>query len=257
MRSAVSPSLAFVMLTLFCCPRSHSQTRPVSEGVAAKLAVRISKYDLNAENFVDALMRVGSQFQIPMGIEWVDTPAARMRLARSWKDATVRQILWEIVHTQRDYEFAVENGVIHVHSPTLIPNRQNFLRLKIGRFDVRHQVVEMASRNLYERVKLIVSPPKPGQRGGGVISSLGVNPDDPEITVELANSSVEDALDALLVASNRKIWIVTFSRDPTLTPRGFRRTLGLWTNSRVPGNEEPVWDLFHWGDALPSVAAEK
>jgi hypothetical protein len=252
-----SLTIRFASLTLlFYCLVSHAQTSSAPNDVAAKLAVRVSSYDLDAKNFVDALMQTSSHFEIPMGIEWVDTPLAKARLARSWKNTTVQQILSGIIRTQRDYEFAVENGVFHVYSRTLIPSGQNFLRVKLGRFNVQHGVVEMASRNLAERVRSIVSPPKPQQQGGGVISSLGVNPDDSEISVELSDPTVRDTLDALVVASNRKIWIVTFSQDSAVTSTGFRRTSGLWMSSPVPDNDQPVWDLFHWGDAMPTVAAK-
>jgi hypothetical protein len=248
-------TLVLLALTL----NSSPAMRPALSGaapdeLAARLRVRIPKYDLSAESYIDALTRAASQFRIPMGIEWVDTPAAREKLSLSWKNATVKEILWAIAHSRRGYVAEIKNGVVHVYPSRLIPDKQNFLRLKIGHFEAIQQVVQMASRNLDERVKLTVSPPKPRHGGGGVMGSLGVNPDDPELTVRLNNASVEEVLDALAVASNRKIWIVTFSRDPTLTPTGFRRTLSLWTTSPVPDNEQPVWDLLHWGDQLPSPA---
>jgi len=73
----------------------------------------------------------------------------------------------------------------------------------------------------------------------------------------LKNVGVEDVLDALAVASARKIWIVTFSDDPTLTPTGFRRSLTLWNNFPIPDNEQPIWDMLHWRDVIPADALGK
>lgn len=243
--------LVVILQSLWGNPATSSPT--VSDQLASKLGTRVPKYDLNAGNFVDALTRVGSEFQVPMGIEWVNASAARVKLNRSWKDVTVEEIIQTIVKTQPGYEILVRGGIVRVYSPKLIPERQNFLRLHIDRLHVNREVVEIASRRLRERVKLTVSPPKPQPGGGGVGSSLLTNPDDPQISLQLSNASVEEILDALAVASARKIWIVTFSESPSLTPTGFRRTLSLWNSTPMSDDEQPVWDMFHWGEALPSA----
>lgn len=227
------------------------------EDLDAKLRVIVHNHQLQASNFVEALTRAASQFQVPIGIEWVNTSRAKARVTLSWKDATVREIFDAIVKTQPDYEMQAKNGVVHVYSAKLIPDRQNFLRLSVNQFEVDREVVEMASWKLRERVRLTVSPPSPQPGPGGVGGSFITNMGEPKISLKLNNVSVEDALDALAVASTRKIWIVTFSDDTTLTPTAFRRTLTVWNKSPIPDNEQPVWDMLRWGDAIPADALVK
>jgi hypothetical protein len=80
---------------------------------------------------------------------------------------------------------------------------------------------------------------------------------DSKVKIDLSNLSVEDALDALAINSNRKIWIVTFSDDTNLTPRGFRRTRSLFTDVPVPDKEQPVWHFLRWDDPLPPAITPK
>jgi len=232
-------------------PAASGSQRP--EDLDAKLRTGVHSYQLQANNFVEALTRVASDFQIPIGIEWVNTPAARARLTLSWKDATVRDVLQAIVKTQPGFKMLVGTSVVHVSSPDLVPDRENPLRLNINAFEVHNVPVEFASRELHNVVKRTISPPRPQQGAGGVAGSGFSNIDDPKISAHVKNASVEDALDALARSSVRKIWIVTFSDSPSLTPTGFRRTLTLWNDLPIPDDDQPVWDLLHWGDAIPTA----
>ncbi len=234
-------------------PAAFGRQRP--EDLNAKLRTNVNSYRLQANNFVEALTRVASDFQIPIGVEWVNIPSARARIKLSFKDATVGQVLQAIANGQPGAKIAIERGIVHVFAPELIPDRENPLKVNINEFEVHNMPAELASRQLHETVKRTLSLPKPQQgfgRGGGVAGTGFSNIDDPSISLTLKNATVEDVLDALALASARKIWVVTFSDARTLTAAGYRRTLGLWTGSPVPDDEQPVWDMFHWGDEIPS-----
>jgi len=230
---------------------------PVSHRTAelnTNLRTAVHDYHLSARNFIEALTHVGSEFQIPMGIEWVSIPNAGARIDLSFKDATVEQVLRAIVNGQPGNKIIIDKDIVHVFASELIPDRENPLKLNINGFEVHNVPAELASRQLHESVKRTLLPPKPPQgfgRRGGVGGSGFSNGDDPKISVTLKNATVEDVLDALALASARKIWIVTFSDAHTLTAAGYRRTLGLWSTSTVPDDEQPVWDILHWGDTIP------
>src|SRR6266852_7355757 len=227
-------------------PAASGTQRP--EDLDAKLRMNLKSYQLQANNFVEALTRVASDFQIPIGIEWVNPPAAGTRVNLSWKNATIREVLQAIVKTQPGFKMLVGSSVVHVSSSDLVPDHENPLKLKINAFEVHNVPAELASRQLHDTVKRTLLPPKPQQGFGrreGVGGSGFSNIDDPKISVTLKNATVEDVLDALASASARKIWIVTFSDARTLTAAGYRRTLGLWNRAPVPDDEQPVWDMFH------------
>ena len=217
------------------------------------LAARVQNYSLNANNFLDALTHVAADFRLPMGIEWVNRPDAKVSFNQSWKNVTVKEILRDIVKTQPNYEVQIRNGVLHILTPRLIPDQQNFLNQKVGDFMVDKQSVEIVSVKLQMFVNNIVSPPKPGPHGIGF--SIASNPSEPDLSFEIKDTNVKEILNTIIYKSARKIWIVTFS-DSEMTESGFCRTLSLWDARPIPDERQPVWNLFHWGDALPTVLLE-
>src|SRR5579864_6208285 len=92
-------ALLFVALNGLLAPLANSnQETPVA--LDAKLHVTVHSYKLEASNIVEALARVAKDFQIPMGIEWVDSSTAKGNISHSWKDTTPADILNTIVARQ-------------------------------------------------------------------------------------------------------------------------------------------------------------
>ncbi len=220
----------------------------------SELDTIVHGYQVTARNFPEALIRVANDFRIPMGLAWVNTPAARAEVSLSWGDTRVRDILEDISRTQPGYSVAVINGVVHVLSVD-VPAQQNFLFLRVGSFEVHHEKVEMAERKLRDLARSTVAPRK---RGGGVAGSLITNIGDPRIDVQIDNANVEAVLDSLITGSSpKRIWLVTFVDSSTPTATGFRRTLTLWNNTPVPDDEQPLWNTFSWGDPVPWSGVER
>ncbi|MGB8474434.1 MAG: hypothetical protein WCE61_10150 [Candidatus Acidiferrum sp.] len=229
--------------------------------MAPLLSKKVHKYQLVSNNFAEALTKFASDFQIPMGIEWTDNRNAQAKLNLSWKDSTVLNILRAIVATQPTYRIDLRPRIIRIWSAALVPERENPLTIVLDRFEVSNVPVEAASRRLHDLMRSKLKTKNFSLRGnekpGGKIGSLLTNPDEAKVTVDLHRSSVEECLDALVDVSSRKIWIVTFSANTEVAATHFRRTLTLWNNFPIPDDEQPVWDLLHWGDAIPTAVVVK
>lgn len=233
-----------LLLVLFCGSSGPVVAAPSeSKDLTVKLNERVHNYNLGTFTFVGALIRVSSDFQIPMGIEWVNTSAARAELTFAWKEASVGQIIEAIAKTQPGCQVEVANGVVHVIGMREIPDAENFLRLHIKNLRVDNDLTEIASWRLHS----LVAP----ARHSGFSTAANV---EPRISLDLKDCTVEGALDALVLASKRKIWIVTFWNDASVTSKGLRRAMSLWSDKPAPDEEQPVWDLLHWGDPLPPLA---
>jgi len=217
---------------------------PQADDLTVKLSKRVSSYDIGPLSLVGALLRVSDDFRVPMGIIWVDSPSGRAERRFAWKDATVQEIIETIAKTKPGYQVEVSHGVVHLFPP--IPDGQNFLKLKIREFNSQHDYIEMASFKLH----LLVTPRRYGQISVGVTG-------DSRVTLELKDATVENILDALVVNSNRKIWIVTFLDDPKLLSTGLRKTRSLFTDLPVPDEEQPTWHLMRWGDPVPPLVTNQ
>lgn len=230
------------LLILWLLPSSEPvpAASPTSVELTPLLAKQVSDYNLGSRNFVNALIRVTSDFHIPLGLTWTETPSTLVPLSFAWKKATVTEIIKDIVDTQAGYAVYFDRLIVHVSPESSIPDAENFLKLKIAQFSTHDAYVEVASFKLHT----LVTPRKYGQ------ISIGATGDS-KVSLELTDCTLEQALDSLALASNRKIWIVTYSKEDKLTSRGFRKTLSLWTDKPVPDEEQPVWQLLRWGDPIP------
>ena len=222
---------------------AHAQ----SDDLAVKLSKRVHNYSVGPLNFVGTLVRVSNDFQIPMGIVWINTPTALAERSFTWKDATVEQLIEAIAKMQPGYQVRATNGMVHIFAPGAILDPESFLRLQIKSFRVEGDLTELASLRLHN----LITPP----RYSGFSAAANM---DPRINLDLRDSTVEGVLDALVLASSkRKIWVVTFLDSKAVTPKGFRRTISLWADKPAPDEDQPVWDLLRWGDPMPPAIAAK
>ncbi len=233
--------VAFVFQCCFIASDGAPPSR--ADDLATKLSKRVTNYNLGVFTFPEALIRVSNDYQIAMGIAWVNNRAGRTELPFTWKNATVREIIEAIAQSQPGYDVQFKNGIVRVSPNGLISDRENFLKMKIDAFNVHDTYIELASFKLHTLVT-----PMSGNRQFSI-----AGPGDSRVSVELRHSTVESALDALAIASNRKVWIVTFSDDAPLTSRGLRRTISLWSDKPQPDDEQPGWDLQRWGDPTPPL----
>ncbi len=216
----------------------------------ATLQRHVLNYSVSGSSFVDALIEVAGRFKFPLGVAWVRNSSKGKPVHFSWKDATVQQVIWDIIHAQPGYETNVRNAVVHVQPSGLVSDRQNFLKLTIPRFDVHDQVAEVGSKRLFGLIKqrfgIREKVPGPSVRGG-VGFSQGVEVGDPQISIILMNVTIEDALDSLILTSPFKIWLVTFAANGSLTPSGLRDTISPVTGKAIPYKYQPFWELLRWG----------
>lgn len=222
-----------------------------------KLDVPVNQYSLSANGLADALIRTAKQFQLPMGIEWVKDKEALRALNLTWKGDTVGAILHSIVKEYPGYSLRVEHGVVHVFRRDLVNYSHNFLNLKVpGFLDAREEIGGITNQRLRSAVQNIVSP-RNLPPGAGEAGDYATGIDEKPLTLMLRNGTIREALEKLADASEHKVWVVTFSDSPGLTPTGFRRTETLWHPAPFPDRDQPMWDFLAWGEpSPPSVATQ-
>ena len=218
------------------------------DDLTVKLGKRVSNYNLAGVNFIDALIRVSKDFQIPMGITWVRTPAALAETPLVSTDATVEEIIESIARTQPGYRVEIAKGMVHVFPTGLIPDQQNFLKLNIKSFEV-HSEVEVA----FWKLHMLITP----RTAGSYQVSIAGPGDEPKIDVEMKDSTVQAVLDELAMDSTRKIWVVTFTDDARLTAQGLRQTASLWNDKVGRDDGQPAWDSLRWSDPPPNPGSAR
>ena len=220
----------------------------------AKLDARVIQYRLTAKGLADVILRIGKQFELPVGIEWVKDDQAIQGLSLAWKDATVGDIISSVVKRYPPYSYRVERGIIHVFRPDLLDDGHNFLNLKVPDFfEARQEVGGLTNQRLQAVVQNIVSP-RNLPPGAGEAGDYATGLEERPLTLALRGLTFREALDKLVDASERKMWVVTFSDGAGLTPTGFRRTETLWHPTPFPDSDQPMWDFRAWQEYMPESA---
>ena len=190
--------------------------------------------------FVECLGETARVFGIPMGISWVNTPNSQQKRAVEYQDATVLEIIQDIAKTEPGYEVSVANNVVHVTTKEISAD-QNFLYLKIPQFSGKG-VAAVVKAGLWMLLNQQIAPSPP--KGYG--ASISHRSSDPILDLQFTNASVEQILDRIAVASDQKVWVLTFAADPHLTPTGYRLTESYPSQVIPADNAEPTWDIFRW-----------
>lgn len=239
---------AVLIITLLHAAPSRAMGPPAAQ-LNRVMQTRVERYELSTDNFLEALTKVAADFDIPIGIEWVRESEAFRPVKLSVRATTVQGILGSIVKAQSGYTFAADNGIVHVFRRDLLTDSHNFLNLRIANFEVKNELGGMASRKLQAIVKRMVGPPRSAPRGAGEGGSYAGPVNEERVTLSIREATVRDILDKLVLTSDFKVWVVTFTGADGMTDTGFRRTATLMTSQPVRDDEQPVWELLTWDDA--------
>lgn len=210
-----------------------------------QLRRKVKHYSLQQPSFVASLASLASEFGLPMGIEWVQSPEVSAPVKLSWNEATVGEMIAGIVDTQPGYAFEVSNGIVHVFRKDLIHNSSNFLEIKLEGFAASNELPGIVSRRLRATIKRVVAPPPASILPGGEAGSYGTGVGEVPMTFKLNNIRVREVLNHIATSSVFRIWVVTFKSNGLTRTRYFR-SASLWNPSLAP-EDQPVWDLMVWG----------
>jgi hypothetical protein len=183
-----------------------------------------------------------------VGVEWVKDKQTGRAFIISWRDATVGEMIESVVKNYPGYSFQAEQGVVRVFRQELLYDNRNFLNLKIPEnFDVRNEISGLTNQRLRGTLQDIVSSRKL-PLGAGVGGSYATGVEEKPLRIELGGSTAREALDKLVVASEHKIWVVTFSDTSELTSTGYLRTETRWHPGPFPDTDQPMWEFLAWDE---------
>lgn len=233
-------------MCLALCPTLPGATPPVQQ----QLRTEVQRYELAAPTFLDALLKVTSDFRVSMGVELVESPSVLRPVKRTWQKATALVIFTALVNGEEGYHLRVEDGILHVFLEDLVNQRSNFLNIRIKRFDVQGTTASAAGLKLWGLVNPKFQRPKPPTPGPHGTISTGIGGGMPERTFNLSlkDATVRHILNSIVLSSGHEAWVVTFAPGRSLTPTGLRR-ITSWANHSVPPDVyQPGWELLRWGE---------
>jgi hypothetical protein len=213
----------------------------------------VQNYALEANSFIEALLKISAQFYLPMGVEWKKTPDTLKPVQFSRSRTTVADILDSVVSLHAGYEWRTEDGVVHVFQRDLVNDNRNPLNITIKSFHQNPQTVGFANAVLDQMVRY----PK---QNGIAVSVLG-SPNEPVFSFAAQNVPARNVLNQIITSGLRilpqpppgmnRIWIATFPENQVLGRDGYFEAVPIWNPTYVAKESQPIWILLRWGVPPP------
>ncbi|MEO8663643.1 MAG: hypothetical protein ABI693_34620 [Bryobacteraceae bacterium] len=235
-------TVLLVLLMEPLIPPSFSQ-EPIE--LHRKLDSRVEAYSLHCESLEDALTTVASDFQIPMGIQWIRDTQTSHRIDQSWNHVTASEIIKSLVSAYPGYEVRV-GDVVEI-LPSAIDDEHDFLRLRVPSFQARNKWIAEADSTLHYLVKRLarhLPPPTPDEGEAGSFSA-GPGGNLP-VNVEALDVTLREILNRLIISAGQTTWVVTYPEHTSLMRNGLRRTASRDSGSVFEDEIQPVWVFVPW-----------
>jgi hypothetical protein len=123
----VVPAIVVIFATSALSPQSS---------VIAGRSPTVERLDvsLQANNFLDALLKISAEFKFPLAVEWVKS-AETLRPVRFFrKRASAADVIQAVVADQPGYDWRTEDGVMHVFHRDLVKDSRNPLNITVKEF---------------------------------------------------------------------------------------------------------------------------
>ena len=238
-------------LLLFAASSLTAQPAPVPTPNPA--TIEVQNYSLEANTFIEALLKIAAQFQLPMGIEWTKTADTLKPVQFSRSRTTVAQILDSVVAMPAGYEWRTEDGVVHVFQRNLVSDSRNPLNITIKSFGPKLQTVGFANAVLDQMVRY-------PEQNGIAVSVLGY-PGEPVFPFVGQNVPARNIVNQIITSGLRmlpepppgmnRIWIATFPENQVLGRDGYFEAVPVWNPTYVAKESQPIWILLRWGVPPP------
>jgi hypothetical protein len=198
---------------------------------------------LQASSFIDALLKTASRFQLPLAVEWVQSPDTLKAVRLAPNVATPTEAIEAIVSSHTNYAWQLENGLIHVFPKAMVNDPRNPLNVIVTQVPDRSWTVRDADNFLFQSIGQAVR-----STGPKVLSVSSPAGREPQFHLADSNAPVREILNQIIMASRMKIWVATFPGHLPLTAKGFWETTPMYDSRGVKPEDQPFWIFLRWGD---------
>jgi len=213
--------LLVFMLLLFTGGSVSVATNNGRDELHEKLTARVKDFNSNNSPLIPTLLRVASDYDLPMGIEKVVSEALDKPIDVSLRQVTVAQLLDVCVHKLPGYSWASQDGVILVYGADELDDPSNLFNFVIPAFEAHDESLNAANFGLV--IKLYKEKDKPKTIVGSYPGSMEF--EDHRLTLTMRNAKVRQILNRLVASYGSAVWIARVPPDRLSQ----RPHAGLWT----------------------------
>lgn len=203
------------------------------------LETRVESFSATGVSRLHALIQLGQQLKLPLGIECVEPGIFKTVPAVSLAGRSLREVVRSILGDKQEYELRLTNGVLDIRCAKRLSTRDNLFETVVPHFSISRVNLTTASLNLRMALELRLRPQTRGFAGDYAPAPLGhdVGP------LEMSRATVRQMLDTIVGSYGEAAWVATVSpsRMDHLPPAG------LWA---IIDYKDP-----RWADSVRALAA--
>src|SRR5437879_3808087 len=117
--------------------------------LSARLQTPVAAFDAAGRPFVRIILDLAYEYQLPLGLEYVDAEAMERPLSVKLQNKRVRDILQDVLALLPQYRLKVTPLILEIYSPKARTDSSNLLNTSIDNFKCLDQSPRMASVAVY------------------------------------------------------------------------------------------------------------
>lgn len=185
--------------------KTHSTQVLSFEG---KLERRVEQFNTSGHSFVASVLELAYQYELPMGIEFMDRETATRPINLEFRDETVRRILLAIIRQAPEYHVSFSAGLVDIYSSKARDDPLNLFNRVIKDFGISQLDTHDADLTLFCALGRELVPPS------SCFGSVAIGQWGPlKVTVHLQNAKVYEILNAIAAQNGKAIWTVLTPPD--------------------------------------------
>jgi len=179
------------------------------QSLHSKLAQHVSRFDSENSSTAGQLIEFAQQFQIPMGIGWVERAGESSAKPVHARNTTAQAVLEQIVKQRQGMGFSGSDGMVHIFDQSFISDSRNFLNLHIPNFRVENESLFGAEFWLRVDIERVLTPFSGGFAGG---HGYGIPRTDTfdkhNINLSVNDATVRQLLNGIVSQQGNALWLV-------------------------------------------------
>ena len=163
----IRTSVFCLIVLLFPCPKLHSvQQAQESDQPTGTAEKHVRVFDVDGLGMLDALLQLGRQEHIPLGIEYLDPSDLDKPISVHLHGTSVGAVVNAILNQRRGYTWRSENGVIHIGHRGMPSGDRNLLDVVLRDFSVPERTVLLTAASVMVPAQLNASYIRPSPHQG-------------------------------------------------------------------------------------------
>ncbi len=161
---------------------------------------------------LEQLIEIARQYQIPMGIEWVESankkPPPYSLSASLRASSTIREVIRLIVGKLSGYKVIFGDASVYVAQEQIIGDSRNFLNFRIPEIRFSESALGNAEGLLRQQIRRTLNPGKYAKGWNGGYGYAPEEGKERKITLGFRNATIREILNGLVAAHGNSTWVV-------------------------------------------------